>query len=361
MAKKRRKKRGGQRPFPVLAPISRKQFRRTLKRRTKGIVRGQVRPLRRQFKQERRASTGRTQDIKQFFNFQRQELDEAQRRSEQALNRLIAQRGASSAEAQASLGAALGASRGEEIALGQRLGSVAPPSLTPQAQLATFGSSEALQNQLAREAGVVLAGGAARQQISSLERLRARETEQQRASAVLRDIQQRIADVRASRPEVRTEQRRGLLEELRAAQAQRFQQRIARSELKLQRRGQRLAEKTQRQQFKLDRRALGLQEQQLKAEIQQAIRDGRIKKAQGDKSISKFQVGVKDVEKWLGARKGKITDAQIKALFRRLTKSLRLPQGVALRVIAGAGPRAMQRWANARRGSSVWRNPWVTP
>jgi len=331
--------------FDPLAPgIKNKyQLRKSIKRRTQGVIRPKLNALNKQELEETQAHKGRTSDLQGMYGYMGTKLEDAYARASEALNRVLSTTGASNEAAQSAMLAALEQSRSGDRAQATTVGGVLPEGLGDEAAAGAAGAGNASLANIANLFGQNTAMAAGRIGTGALARTRALSSEDARFEAERQQLQQARQGVRQEAPSVREEQRKNILDEELARASESGRQDIARGSLDL---NEREASETAQQHDRANAIAwagINLEKQKIDRAIAGAGSDAEREAAEA--RGEQYNRGVEVFQRYFENTKKKGWDPQ--ALFRNLT--LAVPRDIALAIMKHGPPR-FQQYSRKRSG-----------
>lgn len=331
--------------FDPLAPdIKNKyQLRKSIKRRTQGVIRPKLNALNKQGQEETQAHKGRIRDLQGMYGYMGTKLEDAYTRASEALNRVLATTGASNEAAQAAMLAALEQSRAGDRAQASTVGGVLPAGLGDEAAAGAAGAGNAALANIANLFGQNTAMAAGRIGTGALARTRALSSEDARFEADRQQLQQARQAVRQEAPAVREEQRKNILDEELARASERGRQEIARGSLNLNEREATETEQQHDRENAIAWAGIRLEKQKIQQEIAGA--GSGAEKEAAEARGEQYNRGVEVFQRYFENTKKKAWDPQ--TLFRNLT--LAVPRDVALAIMKHGPPR-FQQYSRKRSG-----------
>ena len=339
---------GGKQPFSALSPSFKTmgQFRKAIKRRTQGYIQSQLKPVKAATQEENLANRGRVGDIRKDYNYYTGQVRQAANQTQNALDELLATRGAGSAAAQNTLAATLAGIREGDRAQATTIGGTLPSSdNATNAILTGFGSAEAAQNALGQQFGAQSAFERGRVGTAGLARVRANEDEAARHRAIVLQLAKEMMAIKETRPAIREQMRQQIMQEELQRAAQRAQNQLANKQLGLQKDQLKEQKREANLQHQVDMSQVALQEKQIEADLAKAGGGGG---GSGGGTGAAHQA----VQKWKAANDWldgylsytKPSNYDYTQVIHNLMSRFKLSRKGAIKVMMN-GPKPMRKWA----------------
>lgn len=332
--------------FQALAPgIKNKyQLRKAIQRRTEGIIRPKLQAINEQGTEEGMSHGGRTRDLRGYYDYYGQQVQDAFQNAMAAADQVISQTAGANTDSQQNLLAALESTHADDLAQASTVGGVLPQGLGDEVALSAAGVGNASLANVANTQSQNVQAAAGRIGLAGLGRTRALESEDNRYRGIQKMLRDKRTGVKEETPAAREEARKAILDEELARASERGRQDIAKKSLKVEKRKTGVEEEAQAEtkrsneaQESISWAAIDAEKQKYRSEVEGATSEAA--KEAAEARGESYNRGIEIFQGYFDKTKKKSWNPR--TLYRNLT--LAVPPKIALQIMQH-GPPAFQKF-----------------